>query len=281
MKKLIAKIQKKILFKFMNKQKMEKIIFFLSRLANINLLMLAYQNMGILKYKNFSESGERFVIKSVLTKYIKKEKPIFFDIGANLGDYTRELKLTFPNAAIYAFEPFINAFEIMKTNSTLPNINCFNLGFGSKAEKKRIYIDINHPTNGHASFYKDVLRDIHKVELTEKEIEITMVDNFCDSNQVSFIDFLKIDTEGSEMEVLKGAKQMISRARIDIIQFEFNEMNVCSRVFLKDFYELLSRYNIYRIDSDRLIPLFEYDTTNEIFKFQNFLAINKKLNLSR
>jgi hypothetical protein len=67
---------------------------------------------------------------------------------------------------------------------------------------------------------------------------------------------------------------MISLDRIDFIQFEFNEMNIISRVFLKDFYQILSNYNLYRLDSNRLIPLFNYDSTNEIFKFQNFLAIH-------
>ena len=78
------------------------------------------------------------------------------------------------------------------------------------------------------------------------------------------------------MEVLKGAIKLISENRVGIIQFEFNEMNIVSRVFLRDFYKILDKYNIYRLDSNKLIPLLEYNSTNEIFKFQNLLAVNNK-----
>ena len=60
-----------------------------------------------------------------------------------------------------------------------------------------------------------------------------------------------------------------------IIQFEFGECDIFSRVFLRDFYDVLADYHIYRLDSDRLIPLFEYEAANEIFRYQNFIAVRK------
>jgi len=72
-------------------------------------------------------------------------------------------------------------------------------------------------------------------------------------------------------------RQWAKENNIDIIQFEFNEMNIISRVFLKDYYELLPQYNFYRISSKYLIPMPIYKTENEIFKFQNILAINKSI----
>jgi len=67
----------------------------------------------------------------------------------------------------------------------------------------------------------------------------------------------------------------IAENKIKLLQFEFNEMNIISRVFLKDFYSLLRGFDFFRLDTQRLIPLPNYDATNEIFKFQNILAINK------
>ncbi len=86
---------------------------------------------------------------------------------------------------------------------------------------------------------------------------------------------MKLDTEGHELEVLKGATGLISQDAIGVIQFEFNEMNVLSRVFLRDFYRLLEGYYMYRLDSNRLVPLYRYSSENEIFRFQNFVAFNK------
>jgi hypothetical protein len=91
---------------------------------------------------------------------------------------------------------------------------------------------------------------------------------------------LKIDTEGSELEVLKGAEKMLCNKKIDIIQFEFNSLNVISRVFLKDFYDILKDFSLYRINTNCLIPLPKYDTENEIFKYQNFLAVRRDLNIN-
>ena len=40
---------------------------------------------------------------------------------------------------------------------------------------------------------------------------------------------------------------------------------------------VLADYNIYRLDTERLIPLFEYNLNNEIFHYQNFIAVRKDI----
>ena len=62
--------------------------------------------------------------------------------------------------------------------------------------------------------------------------------------------------------------------KIKCIQFEFNEMNVCARVFLKDYYELLPQYQFYRLVEKGLKSLGNYSPKNEIFRYQNILAVN-------
>lgn len=141
-----------------------------------------------------------------------------------------------------------------------------------------IYTYLNDLNSEHASLYKEVFSDLHKDKsITSVKIELARLDEFCNNNKIDSIDFLKIDTEGNELDVLKGSIQMINEGKIKIIQFEFNEMNIISRVFLKDFYQILKDYKIYRLSEKRLIPLFQYDATNEIFKFQNMLAIHNTL----
>ena len=68
---------------------------------------------------------------------------------------------------------------------------------------------------------------------------------FCIKNNIDKIDLLKLDTEGSEYEVLLGGRKMLLNNKIKTIFFEFNEMNVFSRVFFRDFYKLLKNYKIY------------------------------------
>jgi FkbM family methyltransferase len=278
MQKLIVRTIRFILTKTVGKKNLGNLVILIARLASVDLLLLYYQSIGILKYWNDTVSGEEFVVSSVLRKYFHKEDLSLFDIGANVGNYSKKLRSEFPSANIYAFEPNPNTFEVLNKNLTCLNIQCYSLGLSSKISQQKIYTYAREIDSEHASVYKNVLSDLHKAsDILEIECKTISLDEFCETKKITYIDFIKIDTEGHELEVLSGATRMISENRIGIIQFEFNEMNIISRVFLKDFYEILKEYNIYRLDSNRLIPLFEYDSTNEIFKFQNFLAVNKKL----
>ena len=278
MKKLILRIVRFILLRLIGKRNIQEAILFISHLAFIDLLTLGYQSRGILKYENIFVSGEKFVISRILKDYLKSKNPVLFDVGANLGDYSRELRTEFPHSHIYAFEPNLYTFKTACENLDSLNINCFNLGFGYQEAEASIYTYSDEKYSEHASLYKDVLLNFHKANnLVEMQFLMTTLDKFCQKENINFIDFIKIDVEGHELEVLKGAERMIADKKISIIQFEFNVCNIISRVFLKDFYELLKGYDIYRIDSDRLIPLFEYDFANEIFKFQNFLAISQHI----
>jgi hypothetical protein len=74
--------------------------------------------------------------------------------------------------------------------------------------------------------------------------------------------------------------ELLQENRIDIIQFEFGEMNIASRVFFKDFYDLLSgQYHLYRLLPNGLLPLEPYNARrHEIFIYQNIIAINRRMN---
>jgi len=276
MNKIIGKMLKFSLVKLVGRDRVKQVLPMLASFADIDLLTMAYNSIGILNYENDVVSGERFFISKILKDYLKGRNPVLFDVGANIGQYSLLLLKEFPDAKIYSFEPNINTFQIQEKFLSHLNIYCFNLGLGSKITKARIYTYISDKSSQHSSIHKNVFLDLHKTEkIEEMEFDMTTLDKFCADNKIDFIDFLKIDVEGNELDVMKGATELISGNKIGIIQFEFNEMNIISKVFLRDFYKLLSAYKIYRLDTQKLIPLFEYDSRNEIFQFQNLIAINK------
>ncbi len=244
--------------------------------AKLDLLLLAYNNMGILKYENNQVSGEYYLLTKILKKNLAGiEQPVIFDVGANVGDYSLLLTKEYPQARIYAFEPNENTFKQL-TAKVGDAVKCINAGMGSSEKTEKIFTYADNLASSHASIYGDVLSTFHKRnDLVEIDFQLTTLDLFCEREAVTGIDFLKIDTEGNELEVLKGAERLLAAQKIKIIQFEFGECDVFSRVFLQDFYIMLLDYNIYRLDSNRLIPLFEYASTNEIFRFQNFIAVRK------
>jgi len=247
-------------------------------LSDEEILKIAYQRIGILNYENDFVSGEHFLIHQVLPKYLSGvERPILFDVGANVGNYSEMLATVFPKALVFAFEPNPTTFKALQSKN-LPQITKVNVGLGSETKTCQIYTYANDAQSEHASIHKDVFGSMHgNGDVIAIDFQLDTLDNFCHNNQIGKIDFLKIDTEGNELDCLQGSKNMLASSKINVIQFEFNEMNVISRVFLKDFYDLLPDYQLFRLHSTSLTPLSTYSSMNEIFKFQNIVAIHSSL----
>lgn len=261
-----------------SKKLAQKIILILSHLTKINLVLLAYRDMGILNHKGYGISGEEFLVTDCLHKLIEKVEPIFFDIGANTGKYSSLLRLSFPSAKIFAFEPNKASFKTLEIIAKKENYEAFHLGLSSSKKETEIFFDTEDPSTELASLYSEVMENIHEnIKVSKTTVLLTTLNDFCKTHNIFHIDFLKIDTEGHEFEVLCGSNELLNSGNIDVIQFEFNEMNIISRAFLKDFYTLLPNYHFYRLDQQKLIDIGKYETRNEIFQFQNIIAISKKM----
>lgn len=113
-----------------------------------------------------------------------------------------------------------------------------------------------------------------KKKSTEHVVPVVSLDNFAKNNGVDYVYLLKIDVEGNELSVLKGMEEYIQQGKVKIIQFEFNEMNVSSRSYFRDFWELLPNYRFYRLLPSGMVEIKEYSpVTCEIFAYQNIVAI--------
>lgn len=226
-------------------------------------------NMGPIDIKT---NGEEFLLKK-LARRLPKDA-VLFDVGANKGEYTLALLEQFGREAkIFAFEPSIYTYGIL--NSIVPahaTLRLENIGFGEKVES----VDLYYETEG------STLASVHKRDLSEygiqharhaETIRITRIDEYCRANNIRRINLLKLDVEGHELAVLKGCENLLSQKNIDVIQFEFGGCNVDSRVFLKDFYELLTpEYNLFRMVADGLVPLHTYRAVYEKYGTNNLVA---------
>jgi hypothetical protein len=107
------------------------------------------------------------------------------------------------------------------------------------------------------------------------EVDVDAGDSYFSSKGLSKIDFLKIDVEGMEGNVLQGFSKTLSQGLIKIIQFEYGMVNISSHFLLKDFYDFLVPYG-YRIG--KIYPNFvkfrDYSWwRDEDFKGPNFVAV--------
>ena len=237
------------------------------------LYLLSLRGMGILYYHSTKESGEYSFIKGLNIKDAKS-KFIVFDVGANEGDYSLTIKKIYPSAQIYAFEPHPITFKRLKVASDTYGFQAYNYGLGIKGGQQVLYDHQADDTGTqHASIYKGVIEEFHNSKAQKFNVNICTLDHFIKDNNINKVNLLKIDTEGNELNVLHGATISLKNNIIDMIHFEFNGLNVISRVFMKDFFTLLPNYRFYRMLSDGLISL-EYDYLMcEIFAFQNIVAI--------
>lgn len=226
---------------------------------------------------NLKFNGELNAIKYVKSKLINKNNIVIFDVGANVGNYTKNLLSEFEELdfIIYAFEPSKLSFAKLKNNvKVLDKVALYNFGFGDVKTSLKLYRDEDY--SGLASLYHRRL-DHFNVDMDKYEIvDIQKIDDFCSENDIGTIDLLKLDVEGHELKVLQGAERMMTEDRIRFIQFEFGGCNIDSRTYFQDYYYLLKeKYNLFRIVKNGLFPISQYKETYEIFTTINYLAEHK------
>jgi FkbM family methyltransferase len=245
-------------------------------LEKVHLFVLYLQNYGL--SGECDSSGEENAMKMIADRINSKKNIVVFDVGANIGKYTNSMvSFIKTNYKIYCFEPLNTTFEILKKNTSAnPNVVLFCLGLGDKTEETVIYS--NEKTNTQSSLIpRDMSHWGNEYNLsTPNKIKITTLDEFCVSNDISFIDFLKVDVEGFEWQFFKGGKQTLENKKIGIIQFELGVCAVDGKYFFKDVFYLLSKnYRIYRITKNNLYEIKTYKEQYEIFLTTNYVAILK------
>lgn len=237
-------------------------------------LALAKMNYGT--GGTFVQTGELFALQYVSKKLEKEQSLVLFDVGANVGTYSKLLFDVFGRKAkIYSFEPSEKTYELfLETTKNIDTVIPNNFGFSDKEYCESLFTNV--AGSGLASVYKRRL-DHFEIVLDEvEEIRLSTVDTYCAENGISRIHFLKLDVEGHEVNVLNGAGKMIDNKRIDFIQFEFGGCNIDSRTYFQDFFYLLkNNYIIYRILKDGLHEIVSYKETDEIFITTNYLAVKK------
>ncbi len=244
------------------------------RKFNMIFYYLSARCLGVLNYKTEFQSGEA----DFLNKFAPSFTGCVVDVGANEGGYSKRVRDLNPHVDIYSFEPHPVTYKRMLNNLQGRNIRAYNLAVGSSEGVLDLYDYALDDGSQHASLYKDVIEKLHHGLSVKHRVDIVKLDNFIKKNpNINHISLLKIDTEGHELEVLKGFEEFIKLNRIDYIHFEFNEMNIVSKSFFKDFMEFLPNYDFYRMVQNGLIPIKVYSPIFcEIFAYQNILAIHKK-----
>jgi FkbM family methyltransferase len=236
------------------------------------LLNLSLRGLGILNYYDAAASGEQYFVRHLLPKIVKKDHAVLMDVGANRGEYSQMLGRSFPSAQIYAFEPHPGNFHVL-AGLKMDNFHPLQLALGATSGNTKLYDYAEADGSSHASLYEGVFRMIRNRRAAARVVEMRTLDSIARSLKVNRIDLLKIDTEGGELSVLRGAKRLLQNHKISVIQFEFNEMNVFSRALLQDFRDLLPDHLLYRLLPRGMLPIPPIPLFSEVFAYQNIVAL--------
>ncbi len=177
-------------------------------------------------------NGERWLLHR-----IRKLNPqIIFDVGANKGTYSQIILRECPNAQIYAFEPIPEVFTSLKNNiAGQSNIKIFKEALSDKTGEIILFYD--NKNDGNTSAVRGVQDSVHSLKSYQEILCKThRLDEFCSIHEISSIDLLKIDVEGYESNVLKGADNLIRSRKIKIIQIEYGKANLFSKYFIHDYF---------------------------------------------
>ncbi|MGV0871971.1 FkbM family methyltransferase [Mycolicibacterium sp. XJ879] len=164
--------------------------------------------------------GERDLNIVRFWPHVLKNGSVFFDVGANIGLYSISAsKYVGPAGRVIGFEahPMIHRYLVSNVaRNAVVNVVAENLAVGAESGEARI------------AFCDNNAGQTHVASTTEDGVVVPMVtlDDYCFRNGISRIDYIKVDVEGYELQVIKGAASIISASDSILIQTEFVSQNL-------------------------------------------------------
>jgi FkbM family methyltransferase len=229
-----------------------------------SLHRLGLRGMGYMQSQHVEKTGEIGALTYAFEKHSENDSSYIFDVGANKGQFAvQALKVLPTDFFIHSFEPSIIAYNSLIRNVVSQRVKLHNFGLSDKKQTIKLFnsgelVGSVYPITGDDQSYE--------------EVYLNTLDAFCEVNKIKSIYYLKIDVEGAEIDVLRGANRLINSHAIQFIQFEIGPNNLSSKTTFRDFFDILSDYSIFRILKNGIRKMPHYHEYLEIPLTSNFLA---------
>lgn len=166
-----------------------------------------------------------------------------FDVGANLGQTARQLAPKFPQADIFAFEPTSAVLSELRANvRPYAKVEVLDVALGEADTEA--WLSLMTASTGNSLLEKspEAQRGGDWLEPIGRErVTVMRLDTFCAARRIETIDILKIDTQGFDDRVLRGAGDLLDPKTIKAILVEVNfERYYDRQTYFADIYALLS-----------------------------------------
>lgn len=178
-------------------------------------------------------------------RHLLRTGDTFVDIGANIGLMSLyAAKLVGNDGKVYAFEPVEEIYELLLANIELNDyrqITAINVALGSVAESRKIF---SHPEINRGS--SSLLEGDHDGDGEAEIVTVDTLDSFTSAHIKTPIRLIKIDVEGWELEVIRGATHVLSRHDAPAICVECSTAHALHGGNIADLYQAIMRSNDYQ-----------------------------------
>lgn len=241
-----------------------------------------FMRAGRQDMRNDIATNGEILVQKVILNSAKNAEIIVIDCGANTGQWSAQLVSTARSLnvksclKVFCFEPSLYTFKNLSAalkdlQSETVNLTAIQKALSS--DTGHISLKIVHDGAGTNSIV-----GVPGGYMSEELVAVTTVQEFSAVNNLEYIDFLKIDAEGHDFDVMLGAKKLLEDQHIGVVQFEYNWRWIYGKHFLKeafDFFELYG-YSIGKI-TPKGIQFYQcYNVQLESFVEGNYIACTER-----
>jgi FkbM family methyltransferase len=247
---------------------------------NSKILALALRARGYDNFGDAKNTGEQIFIKILGAR----DPKLCIDVGANRGDYARDL-LEMTGAKVISFEPLPHAFAALLTlkNEFGDRFEAENVGVGEQEGTLALHYGENSKL---ASFSEEVGQIDYVGDNNVNTIDVKVITLDCyferhSNDDFQEIDLLKIDTEGFELEVLRGAQKTIAVRRPKFIQIEYNWHQLFRGESLLSLSELMTGYRAFQLlpHGSGLVHREVKSPESNIYRYSNFVFVRSDIHI--
>lgn len=222
-------------------------------------------------YANWSYDPTRNGERRVLERWAPLAPKTIFDVGANVGDWTAMARELLPGATIHCFEVAPPTAEKL-SRRFLGDGHIHVICKGLSNHEGDVSVVYYPRASGLTSLY-----DFPHRQASERIQASTIVgDTYVAERGITQIDFLKIDVEGAEWEVLEGFSTSFDKGIVHALQFEYGRKSILTKHLLQDLYRLLEGKGF---AVGKIYPTYvdfrPYRLQDEDFRGPNYLAVRR------
>lgn len=212
-------------------------------------------------------NGERLLLRGLVGDL---QPWVVFDVGSHRGQWAREAISINPNLRLHCFEPTPAAYAQLLKKKFPQNVTCQPVAVSDCEGSETLYT--------YTGSLRNSLYPVAGLEVLDSlTVQTQAVSAYCEQQQIAQIDLLKIDVEGAELRVLRGALPLLQSGRIGVVQFDYGANFIDARVFLKDMFDLIAglSYDIYKLYPDGLRRVTGYHTDLECFQNALYVLVRR------